>query len=77
MQDSIYEMALDFAEITDEADAELYNEDEILTDKEVKSVMDTEKETSATNKASLILLFHPGNQSSFWLVMLVLKVCMM
>ena len=62
LQDSIYEMALDFAEITDEADAELYNEDEILTDKEVKSVMDREKETSATNKASLILLFHPGNQ---------------
>ena len=28
LQDSIYEMALDFAEITDEADAELYNEDE-------------------------------------------------
>ena len=40
----------------------MVTEDEILTDKEVKSVMDTEKETSATNKASLILLFHPGNQ---------------
>ena len=37
LQDSIYEMARDFAEIKDEADEELYNEDEILTDKEAKS----------------------------------------
>lgn len=62
LKDSIYEMALDFAEITDDSDVELYNEDEILTDNEAKSIIDTEKETSATNKASLILLFHPGNK---------------
>lgn len=62
LQDSVYDMALKFAEVTDETDAELYNEDEVLTDKDVKSVIDTEKETSATNKASLILLFHPGNK---------------
>lgn len=62
LQDSVYDMALKFAEVTDEIDAELYNEDEVLTDKDVKSVIDTEKETSATNKASLILLFHPGNK---------------
>ena len=62
LQDSVFEMALKFAELTDEIDAELYNEDEVLTDEEVKSVIDTEKETSATNKVSLILLFHPGNK---------------
>lgn len=62
LKDSIYEMALDFAELEDEADGELYNEDEKLTDKEALSVMDTETETSPTNKASLILLFHPENR---------------
>ena len=62
LDDSIYEMALDFAELSDEANAELYNEDEILTDDEAKSVIDTEKEDSPTNKASLILLFHPANR---------------
>ncbi len=62
LKDSIYEMALHFAELSDETDAELYNEDETMTDDEAKSVMDTEKEESPTNKASLILLFHPANR---------------
>lgn len=62
LKDSIYEMALDFAELEDEADGELYNEDETLIDEEAKSVMDTEKEDRPTNKASLILLFHPANR---------------
>lgn len=62
LEDSIYEMALDFAELEDESDDELYNEDEKLTDEEALSVMDTEKEVSPTNKASLIVLFHPGNR---------------
>lgn len=63
LKDSIYEMTLDFAELEDEADGELYNEDEKLTDEEALSVMDTETEASPTNKASLILLFHPENRS--------------
>lgn len=62
LEDSIYEMALDFAELEDEADGELYNEDEKLTDGEAVSVMNTKIEASPTNKASLILLFHPGNR---------------
>lgn len=62
LKDSIYEMALNFAELSDETDADLYNEDETLTDEEAKSVMDTKKEDSPTNKASLILLFHPADR---------------
>lgn len=62
LKDSIYEMALNFAELSDENEAELYNEDETLTDEEAKSVMDTKKEDSPTNKASLILLFHLDNR---------------
>lgn len=62
LKDSVYEMALHFAELSDETDAELYNEDETLTDDEAKSVMDTEQEDSPTNKASLILLFHPAHR---------------
>lgn len=62
LKDSIYEMALNFAELSDETDEDLYNEDETLTDEEAKSVMDTEKEDSPTNKASLILLFHPAHR---------------
>ncbi len=62
LNNSIYEMALNFAELSDEADADLYNEDEVMTETEAKSVMDTEKETSPTNKSSLILLFHPADK---------------
>lgn len=62
LRDSIYEMARNFAELSDDTDTDLYNEDEKLTDDDAKSVMDTEKENSPTNKASLILLFHPANR---------------
>lgn len=60
-QDSAYEMTLKFAELEDESNAELYNEDEVLDDRKAKSIIDGEKEESPTNKSSLILLFHPKN----------------
>lgn len=60
-KDAAYEMALDFHELAPDADEELYDEDEVLTEQDAKSVIDTVKEDSPTNKSSLILLFHPGN----------------
>lgn len=61
--DACYEMALDFAELEDEADYESYAEDELPTEEEAKSIMDEVKEDSATNKSSMILLFHPFDKS--------------
>ncbi len=57
--DSCYEMAVSFAELEDEADPETYAEDELPEEAYAQSVMDEKKEESATNKSSLILLFHP------------------
>ena len=62
-QDACYQMAMNFAELEDEANAENYAEDELPTEEEAKSVMDEEKEESPTNKSSLILLFHPGSRN--------------
>lgn len=60
-QDACYQMAINFAELEDETDAEKYAEDELPTEENAKSVMDEVKEESSTNKSSLILLFHPDN----------------
>lgn len=62
-RDACYEMALDFAELEDEADFEKYAEDELPSDEDAQSVMDEVKEESATNKSSLILLFHPNDRN--------------
>lgn len=61
-KDAAYEMALDFHELEPDADEDLYDEDEVLSDEDARSVMDVEMEVSATNKSSMILLFHPGNR---------------
>lgn len=58
-KEAAYDMALHFSELEDEANAQPYDEDEIMDDADACSVMDTEPEPSATNKASLIILFHP------------------
>lgn len=57
--DSCYEMAVNFAELEDEANAETYAEDELPSEEDAQSVMDEEKETSPTNMSSMIILFHP------------------
>ena len=62
-QEACYQMAINFAELEDESDAEDYAEDELPTEKEAKSVMDEVKEESPTNKSSLILLFHPNGHN--------------
>ena len=62
-QDACYQMAINFSELVDEADAEDYAEDELPTEEEAKSVMDEVKEESPTNKSSLILLFHPNGRN--------------
>ena len=62
-QDACYQMAINFAELEDEADAENYAEDELPTEEEAQSVMDEVKEESPTNKSSLILLFHPNGRN--------------
>lgn len=65
--DAAYEMALNFAELSDESNVELYNEDEKLSDEDAKGVLDTVKEDSPTNKASLILVFKPFENCSYLL----------
>ncbi len=62
-QDACYQMAINFAELEDEADAENYAEDELPTEEEAQSVMDEVKEDSPTNMSSLILLFHPNSRN--------------
>ena len=62
-QDACYQMAISFAELENETDAENYAEDELPTEEEAKSVMDEVKEESPTNKSSLILLFHPNGRN--------------
>ncbi len=62
-QNACYEMALDFAELADEANFEQYAEDELPSDEDAQSVMDEVKEESPTNKSSLILLFHPAGRN--------------
>ena len=61
--DAAFEMTEVFGELEDEYPFEIYAEDELPLNDEAKSVMDEEKETSATNKASLILLFHPEGRN--------------
>lgn len=61
--DSCYEMAVNFAELENEADPETYAEDELPTEEDARSVMDEKKDESATNKSSLILLFHPNGRN--------------
>lgn len=58
-----FEMVDNFAELEDESPFENYAPDELPTDKEAKSVMDEKKEESATNKSSMILLFHPQGRN--------------
>lgn len=62
-KEACYQMAINFAEIEDETDAEKYAEDELPTEEDAKSVMDEQKEESPTNKSSLILLFHPSSRN--------------
>jgi beta-lactamase superfamily II metal-dependent hydrolase len=66
-KDAAYEMALNFAELTDESNSELYSEDEIPSDEDAKGVLDEMKENSPTNKASLILLFKPEDDQKYLL----------
>ena len=61
--DACYEMAVTFAELEDDVISETYAEDELPSDEDAQSVMDEEKETSPTNKSSMILLFHPNNRN--------------
>lgn len=68
-QDACYQMAINFAELEDEADAENYAEDELPTEEEAQSVMDEVKEDSPTNMSSLILLFTLMAETFCWLVM--------
>ena len=56
---AVFEMVDGFAELNDENPFENYAEDELPTEDEAKSVMDEVKEESATNKSSMLLLFHP------------------
>ena len=58
-----FEMVDNFAELEDESPFENYAPDELPTDNEAKSVMDEKKEESATNKSSMILLFHPQGRN--------------
>lgn len=58
-KEAAYDMALDFSELEDDANFQPYDEDETLEEDEARSVMDNAPEPSATNKASLIILFHP------------------
>ena len=58
-KEAAIEMASDFAELKDEDEPETYAEDELPSEEDAKSVMDEKKEESATNKSSLIILFHP------------------
>ena len=62
-RDACYEMALNFAELEDEAKFEHYAEDELPSDEDAQSVMDEVKEESPTNKSSMILLFHPAGHN--------------
>ena len=62
-KNACYEMALNFAELEDEALFERYAEDELPSNEDAQSVMDEVKEESATNKSSLILLFHPAGRN--------------
>jgi len=58
-----FEMVNDFAELEDESPFEFYAPDELPSDEEAQSVMDEKKEVSATNKSSMILLFHPQGRN--------------
>ena len=60
---AVFEMVNNFAELRDEIPFEYYAPDELPTDEEAKSVMDEKKEESATNKSSMILLFHPQGRN--------------
>ena len=62
-REAALEMADKFEELSDEIEFELYAEDELPSEEEAKSVMDEQKESSATNKSSLILLFHPQGRN--------------
>lgn len=62
-QNACYEMALNFAELEDDAYFERYAEDELPSDEDAQSVMDEVKEESPSNKSSLILLFHPAGRN--------------
>lgn len=66
-KDAAYEMALNFAELTDEANGELYCEDEVPSEEDAKGVLDEVKEKSPTNKTSLILLFKPEGAQKYLL----------
>lgn len=66
-KDAAYEMALNFAELTDESNGELYSEDEVPSEEDAKGVLDEVKEDSPTNKASLILLFKPEGAQKYLL----------
>lgn len=62
-QEACFQMALNFAELEDETDADNYAEDELPTEEEAKSIMDEKKEESPTNMSSMILLFHPDGRN--------------
>ena len=61
--DTAFDMASDFAELTDEERPDTYAEDDLPSEDTAKSVMDETKEESATNKSSMILLFHPQGRN--------------
>ena len=61
--DAVFDMVGNFEELQDESPYENYSEDELPSDEEAQSVMDEVKEESATNKSSMILLFHPQGRN--------------
>ena len=60
---AVFEMINGFSELKDEFPYELYAPDELPSEDDARSVMDEKKEASATNKSSMILLFHPQGRN--------------
>lgn len=60
---AVFEMINGFSELKDEFPYELYAPDEFPSEDDARSVMDEKKEESATNKSSMILLFHPQGRN--------------
>lgn len=60
-------MVDEFAELRDEPNFEAYDENALMDDNEAQSIIDTIEDESYTNKASMILLFYPSENSKFLL----------
>ena len=60
-------MAENFAEITDEPEFEVYDENAIPDESSARSIIDEDDDTSIPNRSSLILLFEPSDGRKFLL----------